>query len=129
MKTMENITDDDIRNLRDSHYAIHDPEIAKYCTIALRSGESIGKGSLCHRCNWRKGGVDSWDGAACKCGLRSVLMCRCDRCSGLGSVPYNIGSEACPSCDGSGSFDPTETQRARNYCASVMNDPAFIHGW
>lgn len=24
----------------------------------------------CSDCGWRKGGVDSWDGRACKCGLR-----------------------------------------------------------
>ncbi len=23
----------------------------------------------CMKCGWRKGGVDSWNGAACKCGL------------------------------------------------------------
>jgi len=23
---------------------------------------------LCYSCGWRKGGTDSWDGAACKCG-------------------------------------------------------------
>lgn len=24
---------------------------------------------FCKVCGWRKGGIDSWDGAACKCGL------------------------------------------------------------
>jgi hypothetical protein len=24
----------------------------------------------CHTCGWRKGGVDSWNGNACKCGHR-----------------------------------------------------------
>lgn len=23
---------------------------------------------FCQRCGWRKGGQDSWDGKACKCG-------------------------------------------------------------
>ena len=23
---------------------------------------------FCFVCNWRKGGIDSWDGVACKCG-------------------------------------------------------------
>jgi hypothetical protein len=23
---------------------------------------------FCNRCGWRKGGVDSWNGRACKCG-------------------------------------------------------------
>ncbi len=23
---------------------------------------------FCNKCGWRKGGLDSWDGKACKCG-------------------------------------------------------------
>lgn len=29
----------------------------------------MNKSPICHVCGWRKGGVDSWDGKACKCGL------------------------------------------------------------
>ena len=28
---------------------------------------------LCYACGWRKGGADSWDGTACKCGHRADL--------------------------------------------------------
>lgn len=24
---------------------------------------------FCHKCGWRKGGPDSWNGRACKCGM------------------------------------------------------------
>jgi hypothetical protein len=29
---------------------------------------------FCMACNWRKGGVDSWDGFACKCGFSEPLI-------------------------------------------------------
>lgn len=29
---------------------------------------------FCHTCGWRKGGLDSWDGNACKCGYRALPM-------------------------------------------------------
>jgi len=29
---------------------------------------------FCKACGWRKGGVDSWDGQACKCGLSEPAM-------------------------------------------------------
>jgi hypothetical protein len=25
----------------------------------------------CHKCGWRMGGVDSWNGSTCKCGAQS----------------------------------------------------------
>ena len=28
----------------------------------------------CTVCGWRKGGLDSWDGKACKCGMREPPM-------------------------------------------------------
>ena len=28
----------------------------------------------CQKCGWRKGGVDSWDGARCKCGHNEPPM-------------------------------------------------------
>lgn len=29
---------------------------------------------FCNKCGWRKGGVDSWDGRACKCGHSAPAM-------------------------------------------------------
>lgn len=29
---------------------------------------------FCQRCGWRKGGTDSWNGKACKCGLAEKPM-------------------------------------------------------
>ena len=29
---------------------------------------------FCNVCGWRKGGIDSWDGRACKCGLSMLPM-------------------------------------------------------
>jgi hypothetical protein len=26
---------------------------------------------FCYVCNWRKGGIDSWNGSACKCGKQA----------------------------------------------------------
>ena len=59
---------------------------------------------FCRICGWRKGGVDSWDGAACKCGLYESPLGTCPTCGGLGTVPYDIGQQPCPNaaCGGSG---------------------------
>jgi len=32
----------------------------------------------CQRCGWRKGGIDSWNGNACKCGLWEPPIQRVD---------------------------------------------------
>jgi hypothetical protein len=37
-------------------------------TRALSSPAQAGLRPFCYACGWRKGGTDSWDGAACKCG-------------------------------------------------------------
>ena len=29
---------------------------------------------FCNTCGWRKGGIDSWDGARCKCGQMSAPL-------------------------------------------------------
>jgi hypothetical protein len=29
---------------------------------------------MCNICGWRKGGLDSWNGRACKCGLSSLTF-------------------------------------------------------
>lgn len=116
----ETITDSQIRELRDEA-VICNPSLAHLFAVALRSGEALDKGPMCSRCSWRKGGKDSWDGRACKCGLREAPLHRCDVCSGLGRVPYGIGSEPCTSCDGSGLFSATETSAARARCADAWN--------
>ena len=60
------------------------------------------KSPFCKKCGWRKGGVDSWNGHACKCGLSERPLTACTTCNGLGTVPYNIGQQVCPKCGGSG---------------------------
>ena len=57
---------------------------------------------FCNECGWRKGGIDSWNGHSCKCGHTAPSVETCGTCGGLGTVPYNIGSQPCPTCDGSG---------------------------
>lgn len=29
---------------------------------------------FCKGCGWRQGGVDSWDGKACKCGITALAI-------------------------------------------------------
>lgn len=31
---------------------------------------------FCKSCGWRKGGIDSWNGVACKCGFNEPPICR-----------------------------------------------------
>jgi hypothetical protein len=35
---------------------------------------ALGLHPFCNVCGWRKGGVDSWNGRACKCGLSEPMM-------------------------------------------------------
>ena len=60
---------------------------------------------MCRKCGWAMGGPDSWNGKACKCGKAAPPMIRCSKCGGFGTVPYNLGSQPCPRCDGSGLVD------------------------
>lgn len=71
------------------------------------------KHPFCHVCGWRKGGVDSWDGRACKCGLSEPAMRHCERCNGIGTVPHDIGQRACPKCSGSGLVAAVYAERVR----------------
>lgn len=50
---------------------------------------------FCRKCGWRRGGVDSWDGRACKCGVSELPYQPCASCGGAGGA-------ACTGCDGSG---------------------------
>jgi hypothetical protein len=45
-------------------------------TPGLWTGRVLSGGlrPFCQVCNWRKGGPDSWDGRACKCGLTKPPM-------------------------------------------------------
>lgn len=117
--TADNITDEQIRILRDG--VVDDPIHAAMCRVALQHGEPTGRHPFCRVCSWRKGGPDSWDGRACKCGSREPPFHRCDRCAGLGTVPYDVGSQPCPSCDGSGLVHPHEIRAARTRCADAWN--------
>jgi len=119
MKVTADITDDDIRELRDGPGFL-DAALREICRVALRSGTPTGHHPFCRVCSWRKGGPDSWNGSACKCGLRAQQYHTCDRCSGLGSVPYDVGSQPRPSCDGSGLIDPEAAVLAREACAAYL---------
>ena len=33
--------------------------------------EQLALRPMCRRCGWAQGGLDSWDGRACKCGISS----------------------------------------------------------
>ena len=41
-------------------------------TMTTETKATVGpKHPYCQLCGWRKGGVDSWDGKRCKCGLHA----------------------------------------------------------
>jgi hypothetical protein len=66
----------------------------------------------CRKCGWKKGpGVDSWDGRGCKCGHSDAPNYTCGACHGMGTVPYNIGTQPCSKCDGSGLVGPVPVVR------------------
>jgi hypothetical protein len=121
MITANTLTDEQIRVLRDGPLGLSDEHVKQLCRVALQSGEPTGKHPFCRVCSWRKGGVDSWDGKACKCGLREEMYHRCDRCGGVGRVSYDLGSVACSSCDGSGLVSPADIRNARARCAEMLN--------
>lgn len=51
---------------------------------------------FCVVCGWRKGGLDSWDGRACKCGLRGPLMCNV--CGGPAPAESRCTNGRCGAC-------------------------------
>lgn len=113
-------TDDQIRALRDGPEGLSDEILRDTCRVALQRGEPIRTHPLCRICGWRKGGADSWDGRACKCKLRTSAHHRCSTCAGMGRVPYDLGTQSCPSCDGSGLIDPAEVAIARARVAALL---------
>ena len=121
MLTADTITDDMIRVLRDGPRGLLEPFLRDLCRVALQHGTPTNKHPFCRVCSWRKGGPDSWDGVRCKCGLRALPFFTCGTCHGLGTVPYNIGSQPCGSCDGSGLIDPGAVVLARAECARILN--------
>jgi hypothetical protein len=54
---------------------------------------------FCRKCGWRRGGVDSWDGHACKCKISEPAYQHCTECEGKGLA-------SCGTCDGSGLVGP-----------------------
>lgn len=119
--TVETLTDADIQAERDGIYGIENEAYRELCVVALQVGEPTGKRPWCRVCGWRKGGVDSWDGARCKCKLSAPEYYRCLRCAGLGRVPYDLGTQPCPSCDGSGLVDPADRLAARARIVATIN--------
>lgn len=53
---------------------------------------------LCRTCGWRQGGLDSWNGRACKCGHASAPQTTCSACNYSGIIDRKV----CPTCSGSG---------------------------
>jgi len=45
----------------------------------------------CNKCGWRKGGRDSWDGIACKCGESAQPITTADKDDPNIYSPGNIG--------------------------------------
>lgn len=67
---------------------------------------------MCRKCGWRMGPcLDSWNGKTCKCGLAVAPQTQCGKCHGQGRVPYNIGTQPCSRCDGSGLVGPVPVVR------------------
>lgn len=56
----------------------------------------------CRKCGWRRGGRDSWNGSACKCGHSEPAYQHCSTCKGIGTLVSGL----CPDCDGSGHVGP-----------------------
>lgn len=121
MVTVDNLTDDQIRVLRDGPDGLLDEALRDLCRVALQSGTATDKHPFCRVCSWRKGGVDSWNGRTCKCGLSSLPYFVCDACGGLGTVPHDVGSQPCGSCDGSGLIEPGARVLARQRIAEILN--------
>jgi hypothetical protein len=119
--TLKTLTDAMVQNERDGRAGVSDESYRNLCRVALSYGEPTSKYPICLKCCWRKGGVDSWDGKACKCGLRSNEYHTCLTCSGLGTVPYDLGSIACWPCDGSGLIDPASAILARQRICDEIN--------
>lgn len=123
----EDLTDEMIREMRDGPLGLHSESLRDDCRVALQ--RFVEFTPFCRRCGWRKGGVDSWDGAACKCGNRAGKLYTCCHCGGLGTVPYNVGSQPCPSCkDGSGFVNPAEIHHARQRICDAINERAKREG-
>lgn len=118
--TAETVTDEQIECLK-ALALVDDAPIADLCRVALQRAVPTTRHPFCRVCGWRKGGLDSWDGVACKCKLRAGPFHRCGTCNGVGTVPYNIGAQHCPSCDGSGLVDTIEIARARACVADAIN--------
>lgn len=128
MTDPETITDAQIRALRDGEAGLLDAALRDLCRVALQNGTPTRKRHkrpMCQTCGWRRGGVDSWDGVRCKCSLTALPLFVCDVCHGMGTVPYDIGAQACPSCDGSGLIDPGARVLARARCAEILNAKAL----
>lgn len=122
MLTADTITDDQIREFRDGATGASE-EIRYLCRTALQFGTPAKDPAhpFCQVCGWRKGGKDSWDGSRCKCGHSTLPRYVCGTCHGMGTVPYNIGAQACPSCDGSGYVDPAARIIGRAQLAEILN--------
>ncbi len=52
----------------------------------------------CNKCGWRKGGLHSWNGRACKCGHTATPHVHCGKCNYTGLIAGSV----CVDCSGSG---------------------------
>ncbi len=77
----------------------------------------------CRKCGWRRGGVDSWDGLRCKCGIAEPAFDWCEVCCGLGATPRDIGTEPCRNCGGSGLVSPLSRAAPRQAADTPRGEP------
>jgi hypothetical protein len=119
--TNASITNEQIIALRDGPRGLEDEALRAICVVALQVAVPTGLHPFCRVCSWRKGGRDSWDGVRCKCKLSAPPYFTCGTCGSYGRVPYDLGTQPCPSCDGSGLVDPSQIAIAREHCAVAWN--------
>lgn len=74
----------------------------------------------CGRCGWRKGGQDSWNGKACKCGHFAPGFLACIPCKYTGLVAGVV----CSACHGSGIVDEITHHQQR--IAQALTLPAEL---
>jgi len=55
-----------------AHTPGRDPILARVALGAGLTDKQLALHPGCSVCGWRKGGIDSWDGARCKCGHHSL---------------------------------------------------------
>ena len=121
MRTAYDLTDDDIRNLRDGEIGLLDESIRDLCRVALQSGTPTKKHPFCNVCGWRR--VASIRGTGAHASAASA-RCRTSRATSArvsARCPTTSDAQPCPSCDGSGLIEPGARVLARARVAEILN--------